>query len=640
MISLEQEKFLIVGTAGHIDHGKTTLVKALTGLDTDTHKEEKERGISIDIGFAPLTLPDGRRIGVIDVPGHEKFIKNMLAGAAGIDLILLVIDANEGIMPQTREHLHIVELLHVQKGIVVLTKTDTVDDEWLSLVTEEVREGLQESSLRDAPIVPVSSVTGLGIQELRSMISEMAKDIKPREVNAPFRLPVDRVFSVPGFGTVVTGTIFSGSVQVGDSVEVLPSGEAARIRSLQVHGTATDKAQAGQRTALNLVGVERSDLERGFVIAAPNVYKPSTLIDTRFHVLPDSPRSLSNRMRVRLYVGATEVLGRVILLDSNELLPGESGLVQIDLEEPVLCEAKDHFIIRTYSPMFTMGGGIVIDPHPSRLHRRNRQYVVEEIELREKGGPHERLLQLLDEEIGLTVQELGSKMKASADQVQAWADELVSEGKLYQIPGTAGLISAGSLTALLDQLEEKIRAHYAKERYHTFVPKAQILSQLSRKLKPKMYDGLLQMAVQRGKLEVVQDRVRIAGYEVPLSLREKQIMEQVREQFRQQPYQPPTLQEMLASNKGQEKFLLGVLSLLKEKGELVEVDEGLLFMQETIDRTPALLADISTEEGFTVAQFRDRVGSSRKFALGLLEYLDKIKWTKRVEDRRVLIRQQ
>jgi selenocysteine-specific elongation factor len=289
--------------------------------------------------------------------------------------------------------------------------------------------------------------------------------------------------------------------------------------------------------------------------------------------------------------------------------------------------------------MFTMGGGIVIDPHPSRLHRRNRQYVVEEIELREKGGPHERLLQLLDEEIGLTISELAGKLKTSADQVQAWSEELMGELKMYPIPGTTGFISAVLLTGLLDQLEEKIRAHYTKERYHTFVPKAQILSQLSRKLKPKVYDGLLQIAVERGRLEVMQDRIRIAGYEVPLSLREKQIMEQVLAQFKQQPYQPPTLQELMAGNKGQEKFLLGVLLLLKEKGILVEVEEGLLFAKETIDQTPALLADISSAEGFTVAEFRDRVGSSRKFALGLLEYLDKLKWTKRVEDRRVLIRE-
>lgn len=635
---MAEGQFIIVGTAGHIDHGKTALVKALTGLDTDTHKEEKERGISIDIGFAPLTLPDGKRIGVIDVPGHERFIRNMLAGAAGIDLILLVIDANEGIMPQTREHLHIVEMLHVQKGIVVLTKIDTVDEEWLSLVTEEVREGLKDSILADAPIVPVSAFTGQGIGELRSMIAQMSGEIQPRETNAPFRMPVDRVFSVPGFGTVATGTILAGIVRAGDAVEIQPSGRQARIRSIQVHGETTDKAQAGQRTALNLVGVERDELERGFVIAAPNTFKPSTLIDARFRLLSDSPRTLTNRMRVRLYIGASEVLGRVILLDRNELQPGEDALIQIDLEAPVTCEAKDRFILRTYSPMYTIGGGVVIDPHPNRLHRRHRQNIIEDLESREKGGPHARLLQVLDAEIGLSTAELAARMKATQEQTRAWVDELTASGRILELPGIKGFVTAKSLQGLLDEIEDKIRAHYARERFHTYVAKAQVLSQLSKKLKPKVYDSVLEMGAAKGRVEVRQDKIRLAGYTVPLSLKEKQILQEIADKFRKQLFQPPTLQELTAAYKGQEKVVQGLVSLLKEQEALVEVEEGLLFAKEAIDKTPGILAEIAGDEGFTVAQFRDRVGTSRKFALGLLEYTDRLKWTKRIEDRRVLLK--
>ncbi|WP_018132082.1 selenocysteine-specific translation elongation factor [Effusibacillus pohliae] len=635
---MADNRFIIVGTAGHIDHGKTTLVKALTGLDTDTHKEEKERGISIDIGFAPLTLPDGKRIGVIDVPGHERFIKNMLVGAAGIDLILLVIDANEGIMPQTREHLHIVEMLHVQKGIVVLTKIDTVDDEWLALVTEEVREGLQGTVLADAPIVPVSAYTGQGIDQLRGLIAEVAKEIQPREVNAPFRMPVDRVFSVPGFGTVVTGTILAGSVTVGDAVEIQPSGEQVRVRSIQVHGVVTQKAQAGQRTALNLVGVERSELSRGFVVAAPGVLKPTTLIDARFRLLSDSPRTLTNRMRVRLYVGTSEVFGRVVLLDRDEMQPGEDALIQIDLEAPVVCEAKDHFILRTYSPMYTIGGGVVIDPHPARLHRRRRPHILEELEAREKGGPHERILQILDAEIGLNLSELAARMKATMEQTKSWLDELLARHQVLELPGTPGFVAVKSLHVLLDEIEDKIRAHYSRERFHAYVAKAQVHSQLSKKLKPKVYDGILELASQMGRIEVRQDRIRLAGYTVPLSLREKQLLQEVKSKFVQRPYHPPTLQELLAMYKGREKTVQGIVSLLKEQEELVEVEDGLLFAGEAITDAPRILAEISGEEGFTVAEFRDRVGTSRKFALGLLEYMDRMKWTKRIEDRRVLLK--
>jgi selenocysteine-specific elongation factor len=635
---LAHDQYIIVGTAGHIDHGKTTLVKALTGLDTDTHKEEKERGISIDIGFAPLVLPDGKRIGVIDVPGHERFIKNMLAGAAGIDLILLVIDANEGIMPQTREHLHIVEMLHVQKGIVVLTKIDTVDEEWLSLVTEEVREGLAGSVLADAPIVSVSAYTGQGIDELRSLIARMSAEIKPREVNAPFRMPVDRVFSVPGFGTVVTGTILAGTVKVGDAVEIQPTGEQVRIRSIQVHGETTEQARAGQRTALNLVGVERSELSRGYVVAAPKVLKPSGLIDARFRLLTDSPRTLTNRMRVRLYVGTSEVLGRVVLLDRDEMLPGEDALIQIDLESPVVCESKDHFILRTYSPMYTIGGGVVIDPHPSRLHRRNRRHILEDLESREKGGPHARVLQVLDEEIGLNSSELASRVKATLDQTNIWVEELKEKGQIVELPNTNGFVTYKSLHSLLDEIEEKIRAHYSRERYHTYVAKAQVLSQLSKKLKPKVYDGVLELAVQMGRIEVQHDRIKIAGYAVPLSLKEKQIMQDLTKKFQEQAFQPPTVQELTASYKGQEKVLLGIISLLKEQEVLIEVEDGILFAKESLDKTPEILADLAGEQGFTVAEFRDRVGTSRKFALALLEYLDRIKWTKRVEDRRILLK--
>ncbi|HEU4964130.1 MAG TPA: selenocysteine-specific translation elongation factor, partial [Bacilli bacterium] len=565
----DSEQYIILGTAGHIDHGKTTLVKALTGKDTDAHKEEKERGITIDIGFAPFTLPDGRRVGVIDVPGHERFIKNMLAGAGGIDLILLVIDANEGIMPQTAEHLHILEMLHVQKGIIVLTKIDTVEDEWLELVEEEVRSGLADTFLADAPLVKVAAAKGVGIEGLREEIARMADEVVPREVTAPLRLPVDRIFSVPGFGSVVTGTIFTGRVKVGDAVDVLPAGKEARVRSIQVHGEAVEQAQAGQRAALNIAGVERAELDRGMVVAQPDLYRATEMIDVRMHLMPDAPRTLTNRMRIRFYIGASEVMGRVSILEGNELLPGDNGLVQIRLEAPIVCEAGDRFIIRTYSPMLTIGGGQVIDPYPTREHRRRRDYVLEELRVREQGGPEQLLLQALVDEPGLTVQGIAHQIKATEEVVRDLLPEMLDSGQVVQVGN--GYVGGDWLSDQLDLVEEKMRAHFAKEKYHVAVPKAQVVSQLGAAIKSKLFDQLLQTDAAKARLEVRRDKLLLRGYEVPFTMREKELLQAIDRLYREGGVMPPGVEEVRQQTNALEKTLHGLLYYLKERGDLHEV---------------------------------------------------------------------
>lgn len=628
------ESFVIIGTAGHIDHGKTTLVKALTGKDTDQFKEEKERGISIDIGFAPFALPDGRLIGVVDVPGHEKFIKNMLAGAAGIDLILLVIDAGEGIMPQTTEHLRILEMLHVQKGIVVLTKIDTVDDEWLDLVREEVREGLAGTLLADSPMVDVSAVTGQGLDPLRSKIAEMTSDLQPRDIRAAFRLPTDRIFSIPGFGTVVTGTIAAGTVRIGDTLEILPPQKKCRVRSLQVHGKPAEVAQAGQRTALNLTGIDKHEIERGFIVAKPDVFRPTQLMDARLRLLKESPRTLTNRTRIRFYTGTSETLGKVILLDRDELLPGEEALVQIDLEESVVCDLQDHYIIRSYSPMYTLGGGHIIDPYPPRLHRRKKDEILEDLQVRESGGPTAKVEHLLQSSTSLSVTEIANDLKLAVDAVKAALHEL-GESQEVTLITQDQYTSTAVLEETLDEMEEQIREHYRKERFHLFVSKAQVTSRLSRKWRPKVIDAILQKGVDSGRFFIQGDRIQIAGYKVPLSTKESEWSRTIRQLYEEQSYQPPSVQELQSRFAGQDKVVEGLLSILKEEGFLTEVAQGVFFSTQTIQDAKEWAGTHGQGDGFTVAEFRDAVGTSRKYALALLEYLDSIKVTKRVEDRRI-----
>ncbi|MDD4170142.1 MAG: selenocysteine-specific translation elongation factor, partial [Desulfotomaculaceae bacterium] len=384
-------KHLIIGTAGHVDHGKTALVKAMTGVDTDRLKEEKERGISIELGFTSLELPSGRKAGIVDVPGHERFIKHMLAGAGGFDLVLLVIAADEGVMPQTREHLDIIQLLQVKKGVVVLTKADLVDEEWLELVTEEVREFLQDTVLEKAPLVTVSAVTGQGIAALLELLDHVAEETESKTAAGTPRLPVDRVFSVTGFGTVVTGTLVAGQLRVGDMVKVQPAGLTARVRSLQVHGKKVEVAGAGQRVAANLAGLEVEQVSRGSVVAGTDSLVPSHRLDVHLLLLDSADRPLKNRERVRFHIGSGETLGRVVLLDREELAPGATAYAQVELEEMVAAVKGDRFVIRSYSPLWTIGGGTVIDAAPGRKHKRFRSEVLGALATRERGTPEEIL---------------------------------------------------------------------------------------------------------------------------------------------------------------------------------------------------------------------------------------------------------
>jgi len=365
-------KHFIIGTAGHVDHGKTALIKAITGIDTDRLKEEKERGISIELGFASLTLPDGRTFGIVDVPGHERFIRNMVSGASGIDMVIMVIAADEGVMPQTREHLHICSLLGIKKGLVALTKVDMVAGEWLDLVKDDVREFLKGTFLEASPVIPVSSIAGTGLKELLDALGRVASEIEGESEEGPFRLPVDRAFTMKGFGTVVTGTLISGDIKLGEEVEILPPGITAKVRGIQIHNQSATIAEAGQRTAINLQGVERNTIVRGVVLARPRTFKPSIRLDVCLEYLSNNNRRLKNRNLVRFHVGTNEVIGRIILLDREDVEPGAKASTQIVLESPIVAMARDRFVIRSYSPVTTIGGGMIVDPLPKK-HKRSSE---------------------------------------------------------------------------------------------------------------------------------------------------------------------------------------------------------------------------------------------------------------------------
>ena len=414
-------KHLILGTAGHIDHGKTSLVKALTGIDTDRLKEEKARGITIELGFAHLDLPGGYELGIVDVPGHERFVCSMVAGVGGMDLVMLVIAADEGVMPQTREHLDICQLLGVKKGLVALTKIDMVDPDWLGLVTEEVRDYLAGSFLEAAPIMPISSRTGEGLDRLKGELARLAGEVEEKKGEGPFRLPVDRVFTITGFGTVVTGTLLSGEISVGDEVEVLPGALPCRVRGIQTHGKKADKGFAGQRVAVNLQGVEHTEIFRGDIVVPRGIYRPTRTIDARLNYLPAAPRELKHRATLRLHSATYEVPAKVILIDRDVLLPGESAYVQLRLAKPVLLLPGDPFVLRTYSPQATLAGGTVLDPSPLRRRRRSSE-ALSLLEAIENGEDVEKIRLMVAASLlsGLSLEEIVNRTGMSVKKIVDW----------------------------------------------------------------------------------------------------------------------------------------------------------------------------------------------------------------------------
>ena len=624
---------MIIGTAGHVDHGKTELIKALTGVDTDRLKEEKERGISIDLGFAPFRLPGGRLAGVVDVPGHEKFIHNMLAGIGGIDLVIMVIDAAEGVMPQTKEHLDILELLQIKKGLIAITKIDLVDKEWLELVAEDVRESLEGTFLSASPVHFVSSLTGEGIDELREDLGRIAETVSARDKDAPLRIPLDRVFSVAGFGTVVTGTILSGTVKEGQMVEIVPPGKEFRIRGVQLHGENTGLAYAGQRVALNLVGLEKKDVIRGSVAATPGYFGTTRALDVKLKLLASASRPLENMTPVHFYLGTARVVARLYLLGRDELAPGEEGFAQCRLDKSLVAQRGDRFIIRSYSPMVTIGGGIVLDERPQR-HKRFKAAVLEKLQDLEKEDPLPFVLQKLRAARGGTLQELHQLTKMGADRLKDILDRSVEEKKVAR---------AGDLYVAVDTREEWAAAVINKlERFHREKPllpgmqKAHLRGALPQKVAGRIYDAFLKYLLDKNLIDMNGELICRKDFSPEPAPVQEEKLEKILEIFKNGGLNPPLLKELWAAIGIKKEEGENLLDFLVYKNLLVKINEDVYLHGDTYNRCLEVLKDyLQKNSRITLAQYRDLIGSSRKYAQALLEHFDSSNYTKRIGDERV-----
>lgn len=632
---------VIIGTAGHIDHGKTTLIKALTGRETDTLKEEKERGISINLGFTYFDLPSGRRAGIVDVPGHERFIKNMLAGVGGIDIVLLVIAADEGIMPQTREHLNILELLDIKKGIVVLTKVDMVDDEWLGMVKEEVKKEIESTFLRDAPVMEVSSVTGKGIKELTNLMDKMTMELPERDNATEFRIPVDRVFTVSGFGTVITGTLISGSIKEGDPCEIYTNGMKTKIRGIHVHEKAVEEACSGQRVALNLANVKTEDVERGNVISKPGIMENSLMLDCRLKYLRDAPRPLNNRDRVRVYHGTSEILARVVILDKETLNPGESALIQLRLESPVAARRGDKYVIRSYSPMSTIGGGTIIEPNPAR-HKAFDERIIDELLIKEKGDPTDVIEQAIKNS-SKSYPKVDDIIKISGKGVNNIVDiisGLVKTGRIIEIVLGEGniYIHASFLETLKESSIEILDVFHKNNSLKAGMSKEEFKNKVfGKEVKQKIFDAILEM-LKKDTIETGDAYVWRKGFSIRFDKRQEEIKNKILTQYEEGKFQPPSSSEILKSFGREEKVSKMVFDSLVDMNKLVKISEDIYLTKENFTKAKELLIGFINKNGeITAAQYRDEIGASRKYAVALLEYFDGAKITKRVEDKRVLL---
>ncbi len=616
-------KNIILGTAGHIDHGKSALVRALTGIDPDRLKEEKQRGITIDLGFADLQYPD-LTVGIVDVPGHERLVRNMLAGAGGIDMVLLVIAADEGVMPQSREHLAICNLLGIKSGIIVVTKTDLVEEDWLELVQDDIRSFVKGTFLEDAEIIAVSSKTGDNIGVLKERIYEFAKKVRPKSSQGLFRLPIDRVFTLKGFGTVVTGTSVSGSIPVEAPVEILPAGISTKVRGLQSHGRTMEKAYAGQRVAINLQGVEKEDIRRGDVVVSPGRFRLTRALDARIEMLADAP-PLKSKTVVHFHLATSEVLGRVILYDTEELKAGEAAYCQIRLDRPLLAVSGDRFIIRRFSPVQTIGGGVVLD---SQARRRRKKEGLDDLRVYLKGS--------LEEKISTKVRKSGRRgispsviegwINADLPEIQKAVAELLKRGELFSYDDT--LIHSDILVSFKEKILDAVGRFHKNNPLKPGMQKEVLRSLFG--MQQKSFNGLLSLIQE---LVVEKDLVRMKDFAIAVTGQFRELGEKIIGLLRKEGFQPPNKEEIADYIGKGLKETEDVLRLLAEEGRISRITDSLYLTREDYERMLSLLRDFfNKQDTMTVGEFRDLLGTTRKYALPFLEHLDSNRITMRVGD--------
>ncbi len=632
-------KRIILGTAGHIDHGKTSLIKALTGIDTDRLKEEKLRGITIELGFAFMDIPGGYHLGIVDVPGHERFVKHMVAGATGIDLVIMVIAADEGVMPQTIEHMEICTLLGIRYGLVALTKIDMVDEEWLELAQEDIRAFIRGTFLEKAPILPISSATGQGLSELQKAIGALCAIIPDRPEFSLLRIPIDRVFTMKGFGTVITGTLISGRVELGEVVTIYPSGVSAKVRGIQVHNDSVTAAEAGMRTAINLQGVEKSAIERGEIIARPGTLKPSYMIDVQLHFLKSNSKPIKDHTRVRLHTGTSEVIGNLILLDCDELSPGDTTVAQIRLEMPITGVKGDRFVIRSYSPVRTIGGGRILNPIPQK-HKRFKTEIISRL----RGlieDPPEKIVLYHALESGLTgigFQDLILMTAITEKALQRILELCLSKRQVLLLDKeNRTFLHADNFERFKSEIVNHLKRYHQQYPLKTGMPKEELRSRFPKAVHPKAFHMAISEMIEKKQIVQEEQSIRIASHTVALGKDQQVLQNRILDAYEKSGLMPPYFSELCKDLDVDPKKAGEILLVLVDEGRLIKVKENLFFgtgiIEDLMSRLKAFFQD---HEEISTPQFKEMTGASRKFVIPLLEYFDAKNITIRVGDARKL----
>lgn len=625
-------KNIIVGTAGHIDHGKTTLIKALTGRETDNLKEEKQRGISINLGFTYFDLPSKKRVGIVDVPGHEKFIKNMLAGACGIDIVLLVVAADEGVMPQTIEHLDILHYLDVKKGIIVLTKCDLVDEEFIELVKDDIKEKVKGLFIENAPIVEVDSLSKRGLDDLIKKIDEISEDVEERKLDAPSRMSIDRVFSLKGFGTIVTGTLIEGKISIDDELTIYPSEKKVKVRNLQVHGCDVKTAYAGQRTAINLANIKVSEIQRGDVIAYTGSVEESMMIDVNISLVEHCKKSLKHWDRIRIFHGTKQILCRIVPLNEDEIHYGESGYAQLRLEEKIVAKKGDRFIIRSYSPMDTIGGGVIIDTAPKK-HKIYDEKVIEALKLKEKGELKDIIEEYLKLNLSnyITLKDLVSYTGDKEEYVKEGLDNLIAENKVFCV--NKYYLHISHYDKLKQKIIDTLTTYHKQYRLRRGILKEELRSKVDNNLKVKDIDVILNKMIQDKEIKIENNLVSKYEFEVVFNQKQLSIKKEIENKLRKNGLNSLISKDDICNKN---KFYEEVLEALV--GETIQkLDDTYYIDKKIYEKVKLDLLDyLKKNKEITVAEFRDITNSNRKISIAILEHFDRNRITKRVEDKRVI----
>ena len=631
-------KSIIVGTAGHIDHGKSTLIEALTGTHPDRLEEEKRRGITIDLGFAFLE-EEGVRYGFVDVPGHERFVKNMLAGASGIDLVLLVIAADELIKPQTREHFDICRLLGVQRGVIALTKSDLADGDTRGLARMEIEEFVKGTFLASASIVEVSAKTGQGLPELKAALREAAQEISAKDTGRYFRLPIDRSFAVKGFGSVVTGTLFSGHIAVGDEVELLPPGRLLRVRGLQTRGKSVERAEAGQRTAVNLAGIEHTAIQRGMVLSSRGRLRTTRRADVRLELLPGAPQ-LKHRAQVHFHAGTLETIGEVYLLDARELAPGGSAPAQIRLQDEAVLVRGDRFIVRQFSPVVTIGGGVVLDPLARRFTAKDAGRA-QFLAVLEKGSREEILRAMAERNIlGITAEEIIVRTGWIEAEIQSAAKTLADKKLVRVISNEPPILMAETMfVEICKKLLARVERFHKENPLLPGITREELKTSLGRRVRAETFAAALQLLLEQKKITLQGEFIKKAGTEITLAPEELRAREQITEAFAKAGLAVPSVKEVLAQLRIETARAEKLLQILLREKVLVRVSADLVFHRDALDGLTGLLAQYKKSKGdrIGVPAFKELTGITRKYAIPLLEYLDRQRQTRRAGDERVIL---